>query len=150
MSPILYCNLHHFLNHHNSFRMLGFLLLYLITPFQDTTKGDHLSKEEIKDFGEIILYFKDFQQKTKVSRNCFSAMYEDFLHQLLDVVSVDCLLCGFLQFGKLAKLKKDQENLPIYQYKEQIIHAARSFQVIIIAGDTGCGKSTQVRILYHN
>ena len=55
-----------------------------------------------------------------------------------------------LQFGKLAKLKRDQENLPIYQYKDQIIHAAKSFQVVIIAGDTGCGKSTQVSTtLYH-
>ena len=52
-----------------------------------------------------------------------------------------------LQFGKLLKLKEDQRNLPIWQYKEQIVYAVKSNQVVIIAGDTGCGKSTQVSIL---
>ena len=42
------------------------------------------------------------------------------------------------------KLKKDQANLPISNFKEQIIDALESNQVVIIAGDTGCGKSTQV------
>eukprot|EP00795_Rhopilema_esculentum_P012353 gene12353-3006_t len=73
---------------------------------------DSLSKEEIKEFGNIILFFKDFQQKSN--------------------------------FSKIAKLRRDQENLPIRQYKDQIIHAVQYFQAVIIAGDTGCGKSTQV------
>ncbi|XP_052792364.1 probable ATP-dependent RNA helicase DHX34 [Mya arenaria] len=53
----------------------------------------------------------------------------------------------FQQKQKLAKLKKvrtDQENLPIYQFKQHIIETVSQHQVIIIAGDTGCGKSTQV------
>ena len=51
-----------------------------------------------------------------------------------------------LQFSKLAKLRKDQVNLPIYRYKDMIIEAVKSNQVVIVAGDTGCGKSTQVSI----
>ncbi|KAH3837771.1 probable ATP-dependent RNA helicase DHX34 [Dreissena polymorpha] len=53
----------------------------------------------------------------------------------------------FQQKQKLAKLKKvktDQENLPIYQYRQHIVDTVREHQVVIIAGDTGCGKSTQV------
>ncbi len=42
------------------------------------------------------------------------------------------------------KIRRDQESLPIYQYKSHIVDAVRSNQVILIAGDTGCGKSTQV------
>ena len=45
------------------------------------------------------------------------------------------------------KLKKDQESLPISNFKEQIVNALGCNQVVIIAGDTGCGKSTQVIIL---
>lgn len=53
----------------------------------------------------------------------------------------------FLQkqkFSKLKKLKHDQNNLPIKQYEESIISAISGNQVVVIAGDTGCGKSTQV------
>ena len=54
---------------------------------------------------------------------------------------------NFLQKEKLAKLKKlreGQANLPIAEYKEQILEKLRDNQVLIVAGDTGCGKSTQV------
>jgi ATP-dependent helicase HrpA len=36
------------------------------------------------------------------------------------------------------------ENLPITDKKEQIIDALRSHQVLIVSGETGCGKSTQL------
>ena len=49
------------------------------------------------------------------------------------------------QLSKLRKVRQDQENLPIYQYKSVIIDAVKQHQVVVVAGDTGCGKSTQVR-----
>lgn len=48
------------------------------------------------------------------------------------------------QFEKLVKIRRDQENLPIYQYQPHIVGAVKTHQVVIVAGDTGCGKSTQV------
>ena len=42
------------------------------------------------------------------------------------------------------KIRRDQENLPIFQYRSHIADAVRAHQVVIVAGDTGCGKSTQV------
>lgn len=45
---------------------------------------------------------------------------------------------------KIAKLREDQRALPIFAFKEQIITAVRNNSVVLIAGDTGCGKSTQV------
>lgn len=47
-------------------------------------------------------------------------------------------------FGKLAKLRREQKNLPIFQYRDRIVEMVRSHPVIVVAGDTGCGKSTQV------
>eukprot|EP00741_Cyanophora_paradoxa_P019234 tig00000215_g18570.t1 len=47
-------------------------------------------------------------------------------------------------FAKLHKVRADQRNLPIYPYREQILAAIAANPVVIIAGDTGCGKSTQV------
>jgi len=36
------------------------------------------------------------------------------------------------------------ENLPITAKKDTIVNAIRKHQVVIISGDTGCGKSTQI------
>ncbi|KAK2846662.1 hypothetical protein Q5P01_009661 [Channa striata] len=47
-------------------------------------------------------------------------------------------------FGKLAKLRREQKNLPIFQYRDKIVELVRGHPVVVVAGDTGCGKSTQV------
>ncbi|XP_047449164.1 probable ATP-dependent RNA helicase DHX34 [Mugil cephalus] len=47
-------------------------------------------------------------------------------------------------FGKLAKLRREQKNLPIFQYRDRIVELVRRHSVVVVAGDTGCGKSTQV------
>ena len=38
-------------------------------------------------------------------------------------------------------------NLPIFKYKQGIVDAVKDNQVVVVAGDTGCGKSTQVGVL---
>ncbi len=47
-------------------------------------------------------------------------------------------------FSKLSKLRKEQKNLPIFQYRDRIVEMVRTHPVLVVAGDTGCGKSTQV------
>lgn len=47
-------------------------------------------------------------------------------------------------FAKLAKLRREQKNLPIFQYRDRIVELVRHHPVVVVAGDTGCGKSTQV------
>ncbi|KAL3112832.1 hypothetical protein niasHT_019158 [Heterodera trifolii] len=47
-------------------------------------------------------------------------------------------------FKKLKKLKQSQLELPIYQSRTEILEKLEENQIIIIAGDTGCGKSTQL------
>lgn len=64
----------------------------------------------------------------------------------------DCRLAllHFLDFNqkqsfiKLAKLRKEQKSLPIFQYRDRIVELVRTHPVVVVAGDTGCGKSTQV------
>uniref|UniRef100_A0A914C1Y1 PH-15 domain-containing protein n=1 Tax=Acrobeloides nanus TaxID=290746 RepID=A0A914C1Y1_9BILA len=48
------------------------------------------------------------------------------------------------KFKKLKDLRKCQHSLPICSSREDILNVLRENQVVIIAGDTGCGKSTQV------
>ncbi|CAI4228026.1 unnamed protein product [Auanema sp. JU1783] len=49
-----------------------------------------------------------------------------------------------MKFKKMKDLRKSQKELPIYAHKDEVLHLLENNQVLIIAGDTGCGKSTQV------
>lgn len=72
--------------------------------------------------------------------------------RLLKFRDVILLYLDFKQkkkFGKLKKLRDTQANLPVARYKEEIIETIKTEKVMIVAGDTGCGKSTQIpRYLY--
>ena len=48
------------------------------------------------------------------------------------------------KLAKVRKLRESQRNLPIAEYREEILDRLEHNQVVIVAGDTGCGKSTQV------
>uniref|UniRef100_A0A0M3IJT2 ATP-dependent RNA helicase DHX36 n=1 Tax=Ascaris lumbricoides TaxID=6252 RepID=A0A0M3IJT2_ASCLU len=48
------------------------------------------------------------------------------------------------KLNQLKQLRTSQNNLPIAAHREHIIDVISKNQVLIIAGDTGCGKSTQV------
>jgi len=43
------------------------------------------------------------------------------------------------------KLLADRKLLPIYPYREQLLDAVAKYQVVVIVGETGSGKTTQVR-----
>ncbi|XP_067412662.1 LOW QUALITY PROTEIN: probable ATP-dependent RNA helicase DHX34 [Emydura macquarii macquarii] len=47
-------------------------------------------------------------------------------------------------FAKLVKLQRERAALPIAQYRDRLLQAVAQNQVVVVAGDTGCGKSTQV------
>jgi ATP-dependent RNA helicase DHX34 len=53
------------------------------------------------------------------------------------------------RFNKLKKLRKFQASLPIAAYEKEIVEAVKNESILILAGDTGCGKSTQVPQYLH-
>eukprot|EP00123_Amoebidium_parasiticum_P020541 comp5204_c0_seq1/m.1245 comp5204_c0_seq1/g.1245 ORF comp5204_c0_seq1/g.1245 comp5204_c0_seq1/m.1245 type:complete len:699 (-) comp5204_c0_seq1:13-2109(-) len=42
------------------------------------------------------------------------------------------------------RLEQQRQNLPIYRYRDQILYLVEKFSVVIIVGETGCGKTTQL------
>jgi hypothetical protein len=78
------------------------------------------------------------------------AEYGDVLTEsmVLEFQRILALYVDFLQrerFAKLKKLRTSQANLPIAEFRQEILDKLETTQVIIVAGDTGCGKSTQAR-----
>uniref|UniRef100_A0A8R1UZB0 Helicase ATP-binding domain-containing protein n=1 Tax=Pristionchus pacificus TaxID=54126 RepID=A0A8R1UZB0_PRIPA len=49
-----------------------------------------------------------------------------------------------LKLKKIIELRRTQRDLPIAVRREEILQLLEKNQVLIVAGDTGCGKSTQV------
>src|SRR5690606_34734359 len=45
---------------------------------------------------------------------------------------------------KEMSIKQVRESLPIYQYRQELLDAVREHQVLIIVGETGSGKTTQL------
>lgn len=41
-------------------------------------------------------------------------------------------------------IKEQRESLPIYRFKQQIIDAVGSNQMLVVIGETGSGKTTQM------
>mmetsp|Transcript_3318 Transcript_3318/g.6866 ORF Transcript_3318/g.6866 Transcript_3318/m.6866 type:complete len:873 (+) Transcript_3318:227-2845(+) len=50
---------------------------------------------------------------------------------------------------QMERLQKDRRSLPIYKYRDDLLKAIRDFKVIIIVGETGSGKTTQVPQYLH-
>ncbi|KAH3745620.1 ATP-dependent RNA helicase [Pelomyxa schiedti] len=48
------------------------------------------------------------------------------------------------KFDRLVKIRKDRQALPIARHAAEIVDTVQRNSVVVIAGDTGCGKSTQV------
>ncbi|CAL9088587.1 unnamed protein product [Musa textilis] len=47
------------------------------------------------------------------------------------------------------KLQEERKTLPIYPYREQLLQAVQTHQVIVIVGETGSGKTTQIPQYLH-
>ncbi|XP_017145083.1 probable ATP-dependent RNA helicase DHX34 [Drosophila miranda] len=75
------------------------------------------------------------QEQDKVSE--VQAQFQQILLIYLDFKQKE-------KFKRIKKLRQAQRNLPITRFKDDLRTAMDSSRVVIIAGDTGCGKSTQV------
>ncbi|XP_049787897.1 pre-mRNA-splicing factor ATP-dependent RNA helicase DHX16 [Schistocerca nitens] len=50
---------------------------------------------------------------------------------------------------KRLTIKETKESLPVYTYREQLLQAVKDHQILIIQGETGSGKTTQIPQYLH-
>ncbi|KAG4100829.1 P-loop containing nucleoside triphosphate hydrolase protein [Neocallimastix lanati (nom. inval.)] len=84
------------------------------------------SENKLQHFNSRDEREKDEHKNIKIALNLFADFKEKKLKNIKE------------------KIKKVRDSLPIKAYEEEIVDAVKKNKVILIAGDTGCGKSTQV------
>lgn len=83
--------------------------------------------------------------------------YEYVFEDQIDFVSNE-ILAGIeseqapptdLKLLKQASIQETRRALPVFQYREDLVKAVKEHQVLIIVGETGCGKTTQIPQYLH-
>jgi len=56
---------------------------------------------------------------------------------------------GKTEFSKSKTLKQQREFLPVYAVRQKLLHLIRDNPVVIVVGETGSGKTTQLTQFLH-
>lgn len=105
-------------------------------PFNSYNKAFNINLNLSISFDELHGRISTYMQSTKLTKQKVEQFLQIVVHYL-----------DFRQkekFTKLKKLLQTKAELPVAKYKDEIQAAVKHEQVVLIAGDTGCGKSTQI------
>jgi pre-mRNA-splicing factor ATP-dependent RNA helicase DHX16 len=84
-----------------------------------------------------------------IKEDLMTGNVEDLEEEEEDEVTREARLRALEEKTEREKMKMVRESLPIYQYREQLLAAIEEYQVLIIVGETGSGKSTQIPQYLH-
>ena len=141
----------------NIFRKFIFMFLgifYFVLPCADypndhgsaffnvPIKYDHKHRINMSFFCRNAVDF--IKNGRLVDYNVQDGLTPDRVKEFYDILLHYFDFCQKNKFEKLRKVRDDQKRLPIFLYKEKIVSTIQENQVVVVAGDTGCGKSTQV------
>lgn len=103
-----------------------------------------IASKELRDEGDYEYVFDDTQKinfimdsKLEGDRKPLTKEQRQFQEQVSEAER------------KAASVEETRKSLPIYQYREQILQAVAEHQVLIIVGETGSGKTTQIPQYLH-
>ncbi|CAB3244042.1 unnamed protein product [Arctia plantaginis] len=102
------------------------------------------SKFDCVNFTTVFKYV-DVVSDSRDRRKLDKRLFETFLN----IVSIYIDFKNKEKFERLKKLRQAQKDLPVAKYRNEIVSAVQNERVVIVAGDTGCGKSTQVPQYLH-
>eukprot|EP00405_Crypthecodinium_cohnii_P043093 CAMPEP_0206560412 /NCGR_PEP_ID=MMETSP0325_2-20121206/20997_1 /ASSEMBLY_ACC=CAM_ASM_000347 /TAXON_ID=2866 /ORGANISM="Crypthecodinium cohnii, Strain Seligo" /LENGTH=1039 /DNA_ID=CAMNT_0054062145 /DNA_START=73 /DNA_END=3188 /DNA_ORIENTATION=+ len=104
--------------------------------------------EDAIDFGEAEVVGGNFKVPQPGREATKASDSED--ENDMDVSKTERDMRAIKKLSKEAnKLKKDRVSLPVYQYRTQFLEAVRDYQVLIVVGETGSGKTTQLPQYLH-
>ncbi|KAL2254083.1 UNVERIFIED_CONTAM: Pre-mRNA-splicing factor ATP-dependent RNA helicase DEAH1 [Sesamum indicum] len=110
---------------------------------------------EEHQIGKATLKFgsKDKKQKHDDYEFVFEDQIEFIKATVMDGVNVEQELTEApeVSAAKTAfeKLQNDRKTLPVYPYRDELLQAVNDHQVLVIVGETGSGKTTQIPQYLH-
>ncbi|EEF39675.1 ATP-dependent RNA helicase, putative [Ricinus communis] len=103
-----------------------------------TLKFGSKNKKQISDDYQFV--FEDQIEFIKAS-----VMDGDKFDDQLPAESLD----NSMEKSAFEKIQEDRKSLPIYKYRDELLAAIEKFQVLVIVGETGSGKTTQIPQYLH-
>ncbi|XP_021824850.1 DExH-box ATP-dependent RNA helicase DExH6-like [Prunus avium] len=97
--------------------------------------GDEVGRE---------MYGTNSNENVKAKRKKDSMFCKPSMTKAEIAKKVESLASRIKNSDKLRKITEEKSKLPITSYRDVITSAVESHQVILISGETGCGKTTQV------
>jgi HrpA-like RNA helicase len=108
----------------------------------------HLSENSQKNLNHLINYLKanncDNSNRNRFTKFGNNNNNYNNSYKTGRLISVEPNVPQIRNFNARDNYLQFRQQLPIYGYREEIINAIASNRVVIISGDTGCGKTTQV------
>ncbi|XP_052179682.1 pre-mRNA-splicing factor ATP-dependent RNA helicase DEAH1-like isoform X2 [Diospyros lotus] len=130
--------------------------------YRDTSTGDKMNpfaeQEAWEDhqIGKATLKFgsKDRKLKSEDYQFVFEDQIEFIKASVMDGVNFEDELDTESLEKSMAKsafekLQEDRKTLPVYPYREELLQAIHDHQVLVIVGETGSGKTTQIPQYLH-
>ncbi|XP_058801679.1 probable ATP-dependent RNA helicase DHX34 [Phymastichus coffea] len=124
-----------------------------VKEYEKKEKRSKSSNSKVNFLGIPEVYDKSHRFNFNLSYRCkelfmrvedIRELTQERLKRFKDIILTYLDFKQNMKFARLKQLRTEQANLPVAQFKDEIINAVKTERVVIIAGDTGCGKSTQV------
>jgi len=106
------------------------------SKYLEQEEGDNMSTSSSKNNTKNI--FNDMgigDMNKNFSEAMLEGNYENMVKNKLEAVS---------EFARTKTIKEQKESLPIFSVKEELLNIIRDNKVVIIVGETGSGKTTQL------
>ncbi|KAL3522252.1 hypothetical protein ACH5RR_015086 [Cinchona calisaya] len=111
---------------------------------------------EENQIGKAILKFgsRDRKQKSDEFELVFENQIEFIKAEVMDGrsdkrESVELTEKSIMAKPTFDKLQDERKSLPIYRYKDKLLRAINDHQILVIVGETGSGKTTQIPQYLH-
>ena len=118
-------------------------------------KEKDVFRREQEEWEETLISAAIKQPQEQAAAGQKKDEYEMLFEENIEFVAA-ALLQGDLKkedklpaLSKAATMQEVRASLPIFPYRESLLQAVRDYQVLIIVGETGSGKTTQVTQYLH-
>ncbi|XP_023734331.1 pre-mRNA-splicing factor ATP-dependent RNA helicase DEAH1 isoform X2 [Lactuca sativa] len=130
--------------------------------YRDSKDGDKMNpfaEQEAWEDHQIGKATLKYGSKNKKQADDYNYVFEDQIEfiqgQVMGGVNVDVDEVNEEEYEKAVaksaheKLLADRKTLPVYPYRESLLKAVEDHQVLVIVGETGSGKTTQIPQYLH-